>query len=75
MVSFKTKNPDLGIFWRTLEWKMMLYILVVSNILVPFCIFYGHFVIIGILFPAFDILYQEKSGNPVAERQTNLRFE
>jgi hypothetical protein len=21
MVSFETKTPNLGIFWRTLEWK------------------------------------------------------
>jgi hypothetical protein len=23
MVSFQTKNPHSGIFWRTLEWKML----------------------------------------------------
>jgi hypothetical protein len=33
MVSFQTKNPNLGIFWRTLEWKMLLYILFIWNIL------------------------------------------
>jgi hypothetical protein len=27
MVSFQTKNPNLGIFWETLEWKMLLYIM------------------------------------------------
>jgi hypothetical protein len=26
MVSFQTKHPNLGIFWRTLEWKLFLYI-------------------------------------------------
>jgi hypothetical protein len=26
MVSFRTKNPNLGIFWRTLEWKLLIYI-------------------------------------------------
>jgi hypothetical protein len=26
MVSFQTKNPNSGIFWRTLEWKMLLNI-------------------------------------------------
>jgi hypothetical protein len=25
MVYFHSKNPNLGIFWRTLEWKMLLY--------------------------------------------------
>jgi hypothetical protein len=24
MVSFQTKNPNLGKFWRTLEWKLLL---------------------------------------------------
>jgi hypothetical protein len=33
-------------FWRTLEWKMLLHIMVISNIQVPLCIFYGHFVIV-----------------------------
>jgi hypothetical protein len=33
MVSFQTKNPNLGIFWRILELKMLLYILVIWNIL------------------------------------------
>jgi hypothetical protein len=23
MASFQTKNPNLGIFWGTLEWKML----------------------------------------------------
>jgi hypothetical protein len=23
MVSLQTKNPNLGIFWRTLEWKIV----------------------------------------------------
>jgi hypothetical protein len=25
MVYFKTKNPNLGIFWSALEWKMLVY--------------------------------------------------
>jgi hypothetical protein len=25
MVYFETKNPNLGKFWRTLEWKMLIY--------------------------------------------------
>jgi hypothetical protein len=43
---FRQKIPYLGIFWRTLEWKTLLYILAISNILVPLGIFYGHFVIL-----------------------------
>jgi uncharacterized membrane protein YqaE (UPF0057 family) len=41
---FRPKNTNLGIFWRTLGWKMLLYILIISNILPPLGIFYGHFV-------------------------------
>jgi hypothetical protein len=25
MVCFQTQNPNLGKFWRTLEWKILLY--------------------------------------------------
>jgi hypothetical protein len=35
MVYFKTKNPNLGKFWRALDWKMLIY-------LWPLEIFYGH---------------------------------
>jgi hypothetical protein len=34
MVCFQTKNPNLGKFWRALEWIMLL------------CIFYGHLVML-----------------------------
>jgi hypothetical protein len=37
MVYFKTKNPNLGIFWRALEWKMW-------YIIRPFGIIYDHLV-------------------------------
>jgi hypothetical protein len=46
MVSFQTKNPNLGIFGRTLERKMLLYILVISNILVALGMFCWYFVIV-----------------------------
>jgi uncharacterized membrane protein (DUF106 family) len=36
MVSFQTKNPNLGKFWRASDWKMLIYILW------PFGIFYRH---------------------------------
>jgi hypothetical protein len=26
MVYFQTKNPNLGKFWRALEWKMLVYV-------------------------------------------------
>jgi hypothetical protein len=36
MVCFQTKKPNLGKFWRALEWKMLVYFLIIWNILQPF---------------------------------------
>jgi hypothetical protein len=38
MEYFKTKNPNLGKFWRALEWKMFVYVRVIWNV------YYGHLV-------------------------------
>jgi hypothetical protein len=35
MVSFQTKDPTLGKFWRALDWKMF-------DTLWPFGVLYGH---------------------------------
>jgi hypothetical protein len=34
MAYFETKNPNLGhwIFWRSLEWKMLVYFMTIKNI-------------------------------------------
>jgi hypothetical protein len=67
MVSFQTKNLNLSKFWRALEYKVLLEIMIIWNILQPLCIFYGHFgnfLVIWYIFPRFGALYQEKSGNP-----------
>jgi hypothetical protein len=42
MVYFQTKNPNLGKFWRALEWALLVYFMVIWNILRPFgiCIFW-----------------------------------
>jgi hypothetical protein len=67
MVCFRTKNPNSGKFWRALEWKMLVYFMVVWNILRAFGIFYGHFgtvAVIWYVFPPFGIFCQEKSGKP-----------
>jgi hypothetical protein len=67
MVCFQTKNPDLGKFWRVLQWKMLMYFMNIWSILWPLEIFYGHlvyFVVIWYIFPRFGILYLEKSGIP-----------
>jgi hypothetical protein len=72
MVSFQTKNPNFGKFWRALHWKMLIYCLAIRNILQTFGIFYGqqdHFRVIWYIFTRFGMLYREKSGNPVVEQQ------
>jgi hypothetical protein len=44
MVYFQAKNPNLGKFWRALEWKMLVYCMNIWNILRPFVIIYGHLI-------------------------------
>jgi hypothetical protein len=39
MVSFQTKNPNLGKFWMTLDWKMLIDFTAIWNILQTFGIF------------------------------------
>jgi hypothetical protein len=66
MVYFQTKNSDLGKFWRTLQWMMLVYIMNICSILQPSNIFYGHlvyFLVNWYIFPRVGMLYQEKSGN------------
>jgi hypothetical protein len=41
---FQIKNPNLGKFWRALEWKMLAYFMAIWNILHPFGIIYGRLV-------------------------------
>jgi hypothetical protein len=67
MVSFQTKKSQFGYILEDLEWKMFLYSLVISKILLPLGIFYwafGHFVVICHIFPRICLLCLEKSGNP-----------
>jgi hypothetical protein len=51
MVYFQTKNPNLGKFWRALEWKIVVYFMTICNIFIviwlnlwPFGIVSGHLV-------------------------------
>jgi uncharacterized membrane protein len=72
MVSFQTKNPNLGKFWRALNSKMSIYFMAIWNILQTFGIFYDHlvhFVFIWYIFSSLGNVYQEKSGNPARERE------
>jgi hypothetical protein len=67
MVSFRTKNPNLGKFWRALKGKMLIYFRTFWNILRAFGIFYYHLVLFAFIWcicSGFGIMYQEKSGHP-----------
>jgi hypothetical protein len=67
MVCFQTQTPNLGKFWKVLQWKILEYFMTIWSILRPFEISFGHlvyFVVIWYISPRFGILYQEKSGNP-----------
>jgi hypothetical protein len=71
MVYFRT---NLGKFWRALEWKMLVYVMTIWNILCPFGIIYCRLVLFmaiwyslwsfGIVCGRLVCLDQEKSGNP-----------
>jgi hypothetical protein len=63
MVCFQTKNPNLGKFWRALDWKMLIYFMPIWNILRSFRIFYNHLS----HFSRFWYHVPRKSGNPDAD--------
>jgi hypothetical protein len=44
MVYFQTKNPNLGKFLRTVDWKMLMYCMAIWNILETFGTYYDHLV-------------------------------
>jgi hypothetical protein len=58
MVCFQTKNPNLGKFWRVLQWKIMVYFMDTRSILRSLVIFYGHLVHIvhGNFFPFWNFV-------------------
>jgi hypothetical protein len=54
MVCFQTKIPNLGKFWKVLQWKRLVYFMDIWSILLSFSIFYEHlvyFVEIWYIFP------------------------
>jgi hypothetical protein len=66
-VCFQTKNPNLGKFWRALDWKMLISFLAIWNILWSFGMFWDHlvqFVFMLYIFSGVGIMHQEKSGYP-----------
>jgi hypothetical protein len=67
MVYFNTKNPSLVIFWRALEWYMLVYFMAIWYSLRQFGVFYSnlvYFAVIWCISSRFGMLLQEKSGNP-----------
>jgi hypothetical protein len=77
MVSFQTKNPNLGTFLKTLDGKMFIYFMAIWNILRTFGKLYDHlvhFLSIWYTFSGFVITYQQKSGNPAAEPISKIQI-
>jgi hypothetical protein len=67
---FSNQNPDLGKFWRVLQWKILVFfmsILSTVHILGQNVVFYGHMVhaCFGhlVYLSHFGMLHREKSGN------------
>jgi hypothetical protein len=73
MVCFQTKNPNLGKFWRAIEWKMFVDFITIWNNLRPFGVIYCRLLLLVVIWYVFSILvclYQEKSGNPGPQWKT-----
>jgi hypothetical protein len=72
MVYFQTKNPNLGKFWRALDWKMLVYFMNIKNIFTPFgiCILWplGNLMVFWYVFHRFGKLFQEKIWQPCRAR-------
>jgi hypothetical protein len=65
MVYFQTKNSNLGKFLSDLDWKMLIYLMAICDILWAFGILYDHLVHslpIWYIFPGFGNMHHEKSG-------------
>jgi hypothetical protein len=76
MVHFQTKNPNLGKFWKVLQWKMFGIFRAILSISRPTGVFYGHlvhFVVIWYIFTRFGMLHREKSGNPVSDPISHIK--
>jgi hypothetical protein len=44
MVYLHMQNTNFGVFWKVLEWKLLVYLMVILYVLWIFGIFCGHFV-------------------------------
>jgi hypothetical protein len=65
MVSFQTKNPNLGNFWRALDSKMLSYFTALWTILHTFGIFYDNLVhFCPVLVSCTKKIWQPEKGRP-----------
>jgi hypothetical protein len=70
MVYFQTKSPNLGKFWRALEWEMLVYFMTIWNILWTFGMLHDHmvrFVFVGYIFFLSWYHVPRKIWQPLAE--------
>jgi hypothetical protein len=54
MANFQTKNPNLGKFWKDLQWKVLVYFMAIWSILCPFrvfCCYLVYFILNWDIFP------------------------
>jgi hypothetical protein len=62
MVYFQAKNPNFGKFWRALDWKMLIYFMIIRNSLCTIQYFktirYIHFVFVWYIFSSFGIMHR-----------------
>jgi hypothetical protein len=65
MVNFQTQNPNLGKFWKVLQWMMLVFLLTIWSILQSNSMFMAIWYILW-SFGVFGMLHREKSGNPGA---------
>jgi hypothetical protein len=66
MVYFQTKYPNLGKFWRALDWKILIYFMAIANIWLTFGIFYDHFLHFLFIWYIFPILVSRAKKNLAA---------
>jgi hypothetical protein len=74
MVCSQTNNPTFGTFVRTLEWKILVYLKVIWNILKPFGIVFDHFgnvVVIWYIFRVLVYCVNKNLATPVQAEKLN----
>jgi hypothetical protein len=67
MVYFQTKNANLGKFWGSSDWKMLIYFKATWHIIWTFGIFYDglvHFVLIWYIYSGFGMYVSRKIWQP-----------